>query len=292
MIASRLGAARLRAPVSDGTRHRMRRAALQRRRHRQHPALVDALDRDHLAERRACPRSACRSCRRSAYRPAQGLERLARSDQHAGVRAAAGRHHHRHRRREPERTRAGDDQHRDRRHQSPARDRALRPSHATETHQAIATTSGTNQLATLSASAWIGARLRCAVPTSATIWLSRVSAPDAVGPHHEAALAVERAAGHRVTDAFCGRQRLAGEHRFIDHSCRPRSPRRRPAPPRRAGRAAGRRRRQRRAARRARARRCTRRAVFGARLSSARIDLAGLLAGPQFQHLPDETPAR
>ncbi len=41
------------------------------------------------------------------------LERLGVAEQHAGARAAAGRHHDRHRRREPERARAGDDQHRD-----------------------------------------------------------------------------------------------------------------------------------------------------------------------------------
>ena len=47
----------------------------------------------------------------------EGLERLGVPDQHARLRAAAGRGHDRHRRREPERAGAGDDQHRDRRDQ-------------------------------------------------------------------------------------------------------------------------------------------------------------------------------
>src|SRR5712691_6349920 len=42
---------------------------------------------------------------------------------------------------------------------------------------AIAITAGTNQAATRSARRWIGARERCAVATSATIWDKRVSRP-------------------------------------------------------------------------------------------------------------------
>ncbi len=42
---------------------------------------------------------------------------------------------------------------------------------------ATATTAGTNQPATTSASLWIGARLRCASATIWTIWASRVSEP-------------------------------------------------------------------------------------------------------------------
>ena len=45
--------------------------------------------------------------------PLQDLERLGVLDQHAGGGAAAGADHDRHRRRQPQRARAGDDQHRD-----------------------------------------------------------------------------------------------------------------------------------------------------------------------------------
>ena len=45
----------------------------------------------------------------------EALQRLGVLDQHAGLRAAAGRRHDRHRRRQPQRAGAGDDQHRDRR---------------------------------------------------------------------------------------------------------------------------------------------------------------------------------
>ena len=62
----------------------------------------------------------------------QDLERLGVPDQHARRRAAAGADHDRHRRRQPQRARAGDDEHRDGVHQrvAPAR---LRPDQTPQT---------------------------------------------------------------------------------------------------------------------------------------------------------------
>src|SRR6202140_2093036 len=50
-------------------------------------------------------------------------------------------------------------------------------SHATNAATATMITAGTNQPATLSASRWIGAWLRCAAATRVTIWASNVSRP-------------------------------------------------------------------------------------------------------------------
>ena len=66
---------------------------------------------------------------------------------------------------------------------------------------ATATTAGTNHAGDGVGERWIGARLRCASATSATIRARSVSAPDALGAHHEAAGAVERRAGSRATPA-------------------------------------------------------------------------------------------
>ena len=59
---------------------------------------------------------------------------------------------------------------------------------------ATAMTSGTNQPETWSASRWMGARLRCASATICTMRASMVSRANLLGPHHEAAGAVHRAA--------------------------------------------------------------------------------------------------
>ncbi len=42
--------------------------------------------------------------------------------------------------------------------------------------------------------------------------------PDALGPHHQAAGAVDRAADHAVARAFLHRDRLAADHRFVDRA--------------------------------------------------------------------------
>ena len=66
--------------------------------------------------------------------------------------------------------------------------------HATKASTATATTAGTNHAATRSASFWIGARLRCASPTIATICASSVSAPTRSARITKRAGAVDRAA--------------------------------------------------------------------------------------------------
>ena len=110
---------------------------------------------------------------------------------------AAHPDHDRHGGGEAERAGTGDDEHRDRRHEGVGEARLgpeggpgqRRPATAT------ATTAGTNQAATASARRWMGARLRCASATSWTMWASSVLAPHPLGPHHEAAGAVEGGAG-------------------------------------------------------------------------------------------------
>ena len=73
--------------------------------------------------------------------------------------------------------------------------------HTMNAAAAMTTTAGTNHAATRSASRWMGARLRWASCTRRTMCASIVSAADAVGPHDDAAGAVDGAAG----DAVAGR---------------------------------------------------------------------------------------
>ena len=84
-----------------------------------------------------------------------------------GLRAAPDADHDRHRRREAERARAGDDQHRHGGDQAVGEARLRAPDAPRRRTPATATasTAGTNQPATRSASRWIGARLRCASAT-------------------------------------------------------------------------------------------------------------------------------
>ena len=120
-IDSKLGAIAERDAARLGARddrrgQRMLAAALEARREPQQ--LVLARRRRVGATTRpasACPRSACRSCRRPACRPSRSSSSASafRNSTPAGA-PAARRHHDRHRRRQPERARAGDDQHRDR----------------------------------------------------------------------------------------------------------------------------------------------------------------------------------
>ena len=60
-------------------------------------------------------------------------------------------------------------------------------------------TAGTNQAETMSASRWIGARLRCASATICTMRASIVSRADLLGAHDEAAGAVDGAADHAAS---------------------------------------------------------------------------------------------
>ena len=77
---------------------------------------------------------------------------------------------------------------------------------------ATAITAGTNQAETRSASAWIGARLRCASRHQRDDAREHGVRADPLGAHHEAAGAVERAAGDRVARRLLDRHRLAGQH--------------------------------------------------------------------------------
>ena len=81
---------------------------------------------------------------------------------------------------------------------------------------ATTTTAGTNQAETVSASRWIGARLRCASATICAICDSSVSAPTFSASHDEAAAAVQRAADHLVAGILFDRQGFAGHHRLVD----------------------------------------------------------------------------
>ena len=168
------------------------------------------------------------------------------------LRAAPGADHDRHRRRQPERARAGDDQHRDRVDQRVGqRRRAGRRAPRRRTSAtATAITAGTKQPETVSARRWIGARLRCASRDhAATIWASSVSAPTRSARMTKLPVPLTVPPMTWSPGALLDRHRLAGDHRFVDRAVRPRARRRRPAPSRRAGRAAGRRRRPGRAGR-------------------------------------------
>ena len=103
-------------------------------------------------------------------------------------RAAPDADHDRHGRRQPERAGAGDDEHRHRRDQrvGEARLRAPDAPRRRRRGRATAITAGTNQPRHVSASRWIGARLRCASATIATMRASIVSRADFLGAHHEA----------------------------------------------------------------------------------------------------------
>ena len=75
----------------DGRGERMLAAALEARREAQQLVLVDSPAAARRRSAAACLRSACRSCRRPACRPSPAFRAPRRSDQHAGLRAAAGR---------------------------------------------------------------------------------------------------------------------------------------------------------------------------------------------------------
>ena len=81
---------------------------------------------------------------------------------------------------------------------------------------ATATTAGTNTPATRSASAWIGARLRCAFAIEGNDAGERGLGADPLRPHHEATGPGERAAGERIAGSFLHRQRLAGDHALVE----------------------------------------------------------------------------
>ena len=136
-----------------------------------------------------------------------------------------------------------------------------------------------------------GSARGCAAPRPPSARSARAPCrvPTLLGAHDEAAGAVERAADDAVAGVFRHRHRFAGHHRFIDARSALQHARHRPAPFRRAARAAGRRPAPASSgissslpsAR-------TRRAVLGARSSSARMAPLVCRARAQFQHLAEQ----
>ena len=172
----------------------------------------------------------------------QRLQGLGVLDQHTGGGAATGADHDRHGRREPERAGARDDEHGHRVHQGVRQARlgpGERPTRRTSPRpprpRPARTTRTRGRPAAGSARGCAGPRSPCC-----TIWASSVSLPDPLGPHHEAAGAVDRAAGDAARPAPSPREwaRPSPSTRR-PRSC-PRAPRRPPGPSRRAGRAGGR----------------------------------------------------
>ena len=109
--------------------------------------------------------------------PARGLEDLGSLDQQAELRAAARADEQRGRRGEPERARAGDDQHRDGGGEGERRALAGGEPERRASRAAIAITTGTKTPETRSASRCTGALPDCASVTSRAICASAVSAP-------------------------------------------------------------------------------------------------------------------
>ena len=103
-----------RAPRDDRGGQRVLAAALEARGQPQQLGLVDAAAGDRPSTSRGLPSVSVPVLSTTSVSTfSQHLERLGVLDQHAGVRAAPGADHDRHRRGQPERARAGDDQHGD-----------------------------------------------------------------------------------------------------------------------------------------------------------------------------------
>ena len=271
--------------LDDRGRQRMLAARSRAAARRRSLGFLEAFSRDD-GDQRGLPRSACRSCRRPACRPSPSLERLGVLDQHAGGRAAPGADHDRHRRGQAERTGTGDDQHGDgvdqrmgqrgsgppaprRRRQDgdqrppPARTRR-RPCRPALDGRARALRLGDH-------------------PDD--LRQHRVAA-DALGPHQQAARAVDGRAGDLLAGTF---STGIGSPLIIDSSTELRPSTTTPSTgtfsP--GGRAAGRRHGRARAECPPRRRRADRRAVFGAR-PSRRGWRARRRAGAQLEHLAEQ----
>ena len=144
------------------------------------------------------------------------FERLGVLDQDAVARGDAGAGHDRGRRRQPERARAGDDQHRDRVEDRRLPVAAWRSPQPSSVASAMPITTGTNTALTRSTSRWIGAFFACADSTSRTMRASVGLGADRAGAHDQQAFAIDRAAGHAVALLLGHRQALAGDQRLVD----------------------------------------------------------------------------
>ena len=149
--------------------------------------------------------------------PGEALQRLGVADEHARPRTAAGGRHDRHRRRQPERAGTGDDQHRDRRHQRIGKRRrrteqqpADEGEHGDEHHRRheIGRHAVGQPLDRRPAALRLGDHGDDLSQHGLGAHLLR--------PHDQAAIAVERAAGQAVARTLVDRQRLPGDHRFVD----------------------------------------------------------------------------
>ena len=88
----------------------------------------------------------------------------------------------------------------------------------TKATTATSTTAGTNQAETLSASAWIGARERCASATMRTICDSIVSRPTRSARISRLPVPLTVAPVTLLAGHLLDRHRLAADHRFIDRA--------------------------------------------------------------------------
>ena len=147
----------------------------------------------------------------------EDLERLGVLDEDARRRAAARAHHDRHRRREAERARARDDQHRHRLDQRVGEPRLGPQRSPRDGAHERGRHDGRHEVGGHA----VGQALdRGAAPLGLADQLDdlreqRVPA-DALGPHHEAAGAVDGAARDPVARPLLDRHRLAGDHRLVD----------------------------------------------------------------------------
>ena len=145
------------------------------------------------------------------------LQRLGVLHQHAGAGAAADADHDRHRRGEPERARAGDDQHRDGGDHRVAEARLgaeHRPGREGEQRHRD---HGRHEPARHLVGEALDRRARALRRRHHLDDAGEHGvAADLVGPHHERARLVERAADHAVAGLPGHRHRLAGHHQFVD----------------------------------------------------------------------------
>ena len=144
-------------------------------------------------------------------------ERFGIPDEHARRGAAPRADHDRHRRRQPERARAGDDQHRDRVHQGIGQPR-LRPDKAPDDKCRDGREhDGRHEIARNHVGQSLNRRpaaLRFA-DHSHDLREQRV-ASDALGAHDKRTCAVDGSAGDSIAGMFFGRHRLARDHRLVD----------------------------------------------------------------------------
>ena len=200
----------------------------------------------------ACPRSACRSCRRRACRPAPAASSASAfriSTPSFG--AAARADHDRHRRRQPERARAGDDQHRDgvdQRVRQPRLRPDRRPDDERDDRRPRPRPARTSRRRCRRAAGSARGSLRLADHAD-DLREQRVAADALAPPSRSVPVPLTVPPVTALAARLLDRDRLAGDHRLVDRARALDDDAVDRAPSRRAGRAAGRRRARARAAR-------------------------------------------